>query len=464
MIHRTLRYIRRLPGAALHLVLRMGWRGRIAALLMVFAVVSIMAIEVTGQPGFCKSCHIMEDYYDSWQASSHSQVNCLDCHVEPGLAGYVKGKIEGLAQAVDVAVGRVGTKPHAIVADASCLRSGCHSTAELLEKTLDYRGIRFTHQGHINTVVGGIKVTCGTCHSHIEGPEHFSVNHNACFTCHFLGGRGENGRLAHTDCRSCHQLPTQVVRRGYVRIDHQEFASYATSCEDSCHRRQMEYKSPVQETACLHCHGFRKGADVDSVELHAIHTRGHRVECFACHGEVPHGRVRFESVSAMMDCTSCHSNTHEAQRTIYSTGNPAQPHAMDRVLSPMFLTHVECTGCHVEQTARTTGTLDSFGIVAKAVPAACDQCHEVGTGQKFIPYWQRTIRTLYERVQGRVNALEDLARAKGDGEETKELRRRVEEARTILDSVLHDGSWGVHNFKYTEALLLEADRIASDGG
>ena len=94
---------------------------------------------------------------------------------------------------------------------------------------------------------------------------------------------------------------------------------------------------------------------------------------------------------------------------------------------------------------------------------ACDKCHEPGTGAKYVPYWQKRIKTLYEQVQGRIKALEELAGAQGDGARARELRRRAEEARSILDSVSYDGSWGVHNFKYTEALLLEAEKIASQG-
>jgi len=328
---------------------------------------------------------------------------------------------------------------------------------------IDYNGVKFTHENHINAVVDGLSITCGTCHSHFEGKAHFTVNNNACYACHFLGKGTENGPLVQTDCRSCHELPDQVINRGFVRIDHKEFVSYEASCEDSCHRREVKQTSRVEETVCLDCHSFRLEPDVNSVELHASHSNGEKVECFACHGKVPHGQARVESISAMMDCTNCHSNTHQVQRTIYSTEHPTQPHAADRVLSPMFLTHVECTGCHIEKTARNAGTLDSFGTVARAVPRACDKCHEDGTGQKYVPYWQNRIKSLYEQVERRANELDELAKAQADPSQAQELRRRTQEARTILDSVRYDGSWGVHNFKYTETLLLEADRIVSGG-
>jgi hypothetical protein len=166
----------------------------------------------------------------------------------------------------------------------------------------------------------------------------------------------------------------------------------------------------------------------------------------------------------MMNCQSCHSDTHQVQRTIYGTQHPLQPKGEDRVLSPMFMTHVECTGCHIERTAKTPGTLDSFGTVARAVPAACDKCHEVGTGPKYVPFWQQKIKTLYAQVEKKVKEAEALATAQQGAGPVQELGRRVEQARSILDSVRYDGSWGVHNFKYTEALLLEADKMVSTNG
>ncbi len=137
--------------------------------MVVLTVVAAGSIIVTGQPGFCNSCHIMNPYYDSWQTSAHSEVNCLDCHLEPGLAGYVEGKINGLAQAVICIVGRVGTKPNAKVEDISCLRAECHNSQELISSNIDYEGTKFTHKSHITKIVDGIRISCGLCHSRFEG-------------------------------------------------------------------------------------------------------------------------------------------------------------------------------------------------------------------------------------------------------------------------------------------------------
>ena len=81
--------IRAIFNAAIRVVKQMKWSVRIVLLIVIVIIFSGGAIVVTGQPGFCNSCHIMNTYYASWEDSSHSKVNCLDCHLQPGFKGYV---------------------------------------------------------------------------------------------------------------------------------------------------------------------------------------------------------------------------------------------------------------------------------------------------------------------------------------------------------------------------------------
>ncbi|UCC97825.1 MAG: NapC/NirT family cytochrome c [Phycisphaerales bacterium] len=447
--------------AVINVFRQMKWPARILLLVIVVALFASGAIVVTGQPGFCNSCHIMNPYYANWKTSGHSHVNCLDCHLQPGFAGYIKGKINGLAQAVDCAVGRIGTKPSATVKDASCLRSECHSTGEIASKKIDYNGVKFTHEKHMVEAIDGIRISCGTCHSHFEGDEHFSVNNEVCFTCHFLRGIETEGNLVRTNCTACHDVPDTPIKRGLVTINHAEFISYKASCEESCHKNEIQMTSKVDGRVCLNCHSFSKDQHASGTELHEAHTAKEKVECFACHGQVPHGQTAVASLAVMMDCRNCHSDTHQVQRTIYATEHPMQEEATDRVLSPMFLTHVECTGCHIERVQKRSGVLDSFGTVAKAVPRACDACHEEGTGQQYVSFWQGKIKAKFEQVRLKVANLEAQAQVQSDEETVKKLRDKIGQARAILESVTSDGSWGVHNFKYTEAMLARAEEIVS---
>ena len=44
---------------------------------------------------FCTTCHTMIPQHKAFDASSHSDVACGECHVAPGLQGWVKAKLAG---------------------------------------------------------------------------------------------------------------------------------------------------------------------------------------------------------------------------------------------------------------------------------------------------------------------------------------------------------------------------------
>jgi len=458
-----LKYIKKIFVTAIKIFLELKLSVKIFLVVGIAALFSIVSIELTSLPAFCNSCHIMKPYYDNWKTSSHSEVTCLKCHLQPGLAGLIKGKINGLAQSVNCMVGRVGTKPNAIVTDASCLRTGCHNTEELVSTTTDFNGAKFTHKKHISKVVDGIAISCGTCHSHFEGDEHFEINSVTCFTCHFLKDNQNDERLVQTGCLSCHDVPNKVIKRGLVSINHAEFVSYKASCEDSCHKKQIEQESKVTDTICWNCHDFSREHEASSEELHRVHTTGEKVECFACHGNILHEASKSSSIAAMLDCRSCHSDTHSVQSSIYASKYHVQEKGKaERVLGPMFLTHVECTGCHTESMPQKSGALDSFGTVAKAVPEACDRCHKEGAGQRYISFWQKKTKELHKKVSDIVDTFERHIKSETDKEQILKMNAKVAEARAILESVSSDGSWGVHNFKYTETMLRRAGELINE--
>jgi len=123
---------------------------------------------------------------------------------------------------------------------------------------------------------------------------------------------------------------------------------------------------------------------------------------------------------------------------------------------------VECTGCHIEQAQKKPGALDSFGKVAKAVPRACDKCHEPGTGQQYIPFWQGKIKILHEQVNNRLEKILNSLNYETNEKKAKESTEKITQAKELVDSVEADGSWGVHNFKYTESILRKANEIISE--
>jgi formate-dependent nitrite reductase cytochrome c552 subunit len=128
----------------------------------------------------------------------------------------------------------------------------------------------------------------------------------------------------------------------------------------------------------------------------------------------------------------------------------------------MFLAHVDCRGCHVEKTSLGSGPIGSIGTVARAVPRACDKCHEAGTGEKYVPFWQGNTKKLFEQVNSRLSRLQNRAQFEADKQVAEILQERARQAKLLLESVEADGSWGVHNLKYTEAMLMKANKIITE--
>lgn len=92
---------------------------------------SYQGVTYMDSSGFCgTSCHVMAPQWAAYQASPHSHVECVECHVGSGMKSYVQAKVNGTKQLVEVTV---GTYPHPITATLNALRPArqtceeCHS-------------------------------------------------------------------------------------------------------------------------------------------------------------------------------------------------------------------------------------------------------------------------------------------------------------------------------------------------
>ncbi len=156
---------------------RRGLRGRIPrirlprsrtgifALLLVvgalgFAAVwtGVTLIQWTETASFCGRCHQMGAELAAYDAGPHRDVTCGECHVEPGVEGWVKAKLNGTKQLIQVITGLypkpVPPPDHADlppVAD-TCLR--CHSLERLATVNLVTRTTFTEDQANTRQFVG----------------------------------------------------------------------------------------------------------------------------------------------------------------------------------------------------------------------------------------------------------------------------------------------------------------------
>ncbi|MFO8014726.1 MAG: NapC/NirT family cytochrome c, partial [Phycisphaerae bacterium] len=319
-----------------------------------FVAVSVAGIELSSMNWFCGSCHIMESYHASWARSEHSEVDCVQCHIEPGLENLAMAKLNGMAQALDDLLHRTSTHPSASVSDLSCTREGCHATREVRDLEPARDPYIFKHATHMDLEYDGIAVHCTTCHSHRSGEKHFELNTNVCMACHMLEAQpkaGRNARLviaspqgqeaangegaaspgdttdgpAPNRCNDCHEAPGEPVEYNGLRVVHDEYLAYGAACE-SCHRGVTQDPQPVGDDRCMGCHDFGRERITAVEELHRQHAEGrHKVECFSCHGRIEHGPSAMTMRLDQVDCRSCHEGEHLVQQETYTASAGGHP-------------------------------------------------------------------------------------------------------------------------------------------
>lgn len=440
---------------------------------LVYAVILVAGgglafAEYSMQPDFCRSCHIMEPYYVAWHESTHKDVPCGDCHFEPGLEKTIKGKWQASSQAVSYITRTYGSKPHAQIQDASCLREGCHDH-RLLDGLSEWEvptqhgetiKIHFNHTPHLGEMRRGKQLRCVSCHSQIVQGQHLVVTLDTCFTCHFKGVKHGRDEEVVGGCGSCHGAPEGDIRLATGIFNHKEFLDRGVTCEN-CHSEAIKGDGEVPKQLCWNCHNqpqqlARYG---ETQMLHRAHVTDHKLECSDCHVQIEHhltANVNRAMSLASMDhpaseesqgCAQCHESTHSGPAKMYSgeggRGVPNMP-------SPMFNAQVDCIACHTEQTSGLPHGVS--GSTYLAAQKACDSCH----GNRYegvLDIWKRAVTELTQEAEVAVerarNMLENATVS--DDAERLALQRLYHDAFENLQFV--KTSHGVHNITYATALL-----------
>jgi nitrate/TMAO reductase-like tetraheme cytochrome c subunit len=439
--------------------------------------------EYSMQPDFCRSCHLMEPYYQAWHNSTHRDVPCGDCHFEPGWQHTIKGKWEASSQAVKYITGTFGSKPHAEVRDSSCLREGCHSHRLLEGKTQwtvdSSRGvpitIRFDHTPHLQEMRRGKNLRCVSCHSQMVQGQHITVTLDTCFLCHMKGV--QHGRNDQTigGCRSCHDAPKGEIHLATGVFNHGQYIERGVACEN-CHADVLQGDGDVPKQVCWNCHNqpAHLARYNDTAFVHQNHVSDHKVECSSCHVQIVH-HLDANSITAGLvkeshgitdagTCGQCHDGTHRGPLDLYrGTGGRGVPD----MPSPMFRAQVDCLACH--QQRQWTGEVASVtGQTYVAAQQACDGCH----GQKYsemLQQWRDTVdMNLLSAQEAFDNASKRLTDAKLAPDKLLPLQRLLDDADHNIRFVKL--GHGLHNVIYATALLSVArDNCAAivrvlDGG
>ncbi|SJZ66797.1 NapC/NirT family cytochrome c [Selenihalanaerobacter shriftii] len=149
----------------------------IVGVFILLIVFSVGAIEYTSTPQFCNSCHVMDEAYQTWENTTHKDVNCLKCHADSGIIGKVKVKIAGTRQLYQVVTNNVPEEIVAHVPDKRCIK--CHKDIGQVSKV---ENIKIPHDSHMEK-----DLECVTCHEdvvHAESLKASKPSMDTCAKCH----------------------------------------------------------------------------------------------------------------------------------------------------------------------------------------------------------------------------------------------------------------------------------------
>ncbi|MGB5401502.1 MAG: cytochrome c3 family protein, partial [Thermoanaerobaculia bacterium] len=363
----------------------------IGLILGIGIVATYGAMHMSSTPSFCGSCHVMSPYYESWAESSHANINCVDCHISPGITQELRKKYEAMAMVARYFTGTYGTNPWAEVDDSACLE--CHERRLLMGREV-FGDVLFDHGPHLSELRRGKRLKCTSCHSQIVQGSHMTVTATTCTLCHFKGQQPGEGTAR---CTLCHQVPDRVLSAGGLDFDHGDVARFGMEC-NTCHTPPDPNAGRVPKERCLTCHNepsrlaeYEKGD-----QLHQTHVTDHKVECTHCHLEIEHVAPRHLE-AAQSECGSCHGGGHSPQRDLYAGlgGKGVDPRP-----DVMYLAGVRCEGCHLDH---------GSGETALAGEISCMSCH----GPKYRQIFENWQATIAERASGMRRQIDSTARLLG---------------------------------------------------
>lgn len=372
---------------------RRPWRRLLRyAVLLVIPLVLLSGFgglyQYSTSPSFCRSCHIMEPYYQAWAASKHNFVSCVECHYPPGTRDAMWVKFQALSQVAKFVTRTYSSKPFAEIEDGSCLRANCHAT-RLLEGDLTYKKfIKFNHREHLSKRRAGKQLRCTSCHSQIVVGTHMVVTETTCFLCHLKGKKDARRFEALGGCDKCHLPPDKPIQVGNVAYNHKEYVAARNVPCQSCHLDTLKGEGAASPDRCLDCHNKPEHLErfKDTPWIHDQHVAGKNVACVRCHEAVEHKIQRVSTAAPrQVDCQACHVAEHNLQQLMFlgkgGVGVPESP-------SPMYLARVDCVACHIWEEPDHTG---KGSTLFQATAEACVKCH----GESFrgmVPAWKSAVR------------------------------------------------------------------------
>lgn len=295
------------------------WRFRMLvffASLVLLALLVLIPVHLTSASSYCTSCHAMKAAGASWSQSVHAKVECVQCHVNPGLSNAVVWRTEEArniwASYLDAGKGMAASVQRP--SNAACEQ--CHAVKDL---PTVIKGIKTPHGIHLMMR----NLMCTDCHnhvSHVSPGQSTSVDMSVCTMCH-------NGREAANSCATCHTTPppASVHPSNYIATHGRDARGRVSDCQ-RCHHDSVAF--------CDACHSRRPATHfVGSWSYtHGAQAKATNAGCLGCHKE-------------QSFCAQCHQVDHPADWATSHAAVARRGTASCLVCHPQQM----CDSCHAQK-------------------------------------------------------------------------------------------------------------------
>ncbi|CAM3979023.1 NapC/NirT family cytochrome c [Mesobacillus zeae] len=381
------------PPSRFRKVFQKNW-SKIAALTLIFTAilfgVGYIGLEGSSSSKFCSSCHEMKPEYYTWKASSHSEADCVSCHVDPGLENLAKAKADGAKEAVK-SITSTYTAPIVMpkeIPDSAC--ETCHNMNN--RNTTPSGDLIIPHDRHKNKDIKCTQCHSGVAHGKIaERKVTFKTDYSkwdeslgnammsdrkyikpemktcmechsarkvstACNTCHTTGmypashkkedfklaSHGMDAKTQLKECNDCHEyMSTEEIKLFDDMPAHDKYLQAGRITD-----KQVSVKDYAKvNTFCEKCHmqpppSHQKGFTAK----HGAIADENPDKCLACHDYQNNGKTKNKIVT----CNSCHPSNHSDSN--WRVTHPVKIPNGGRPSTYCYSCHSKknCTSCHQE--------------------------------------------------------------------------------------------------------------------
>jgi hypothetical protein len=267
----------------------------------------------------------------------------------------------------------------------------------------------------------------------VQGKGHMDVDKNVCMLCHFYNTSANYNQ----NCTVCHGEKRKEMKIGETTFSHDLLMKRGARCIE-CHSETARGTGEAPEERCRECHVDRHLQASDVTRLHDVHINKNYIDCFRCHNPIEHGKdTQKFSKAVTMNCGDCHKDSHGDARSMYM-GVGAR--GVRQMPSGMYLSKIQCTGCHTIE--RSVHGKNLMARAWEAKKKSCVSCHREGY-DKMAEDWKTG-------MAGFTSGLEKIVEQYG-----KVLKEKKASAALLADyenidfnmHYLKDGG-GVHNIQY----------------